>query len=364
MADLGNAAAGGALVGLASGAYMLGAGRIAGNSDHMKALVLGPREPTQMAFIVGMVLGGLAMGALRPDLFDRSARPAEYPSPLALAVASVSLILGGFATGLGTALGNGCTSGHGLCGLSRFSLRSLVATPTFLCAAVTAATLTADGPSRLPPSLLPIVAADAPTLRLALTAAVGCGGPLLALALLPHFGGARCADEPCSVGGTNAWRECALATLVGLTMSIGLTTGGMVRPSVVLGGLTPGTFDLTLWVLFVTALCVTFALYRVAQALGVKEAVVRAPPPPESTAKKGAKKPKPPVKSRDQLEVTKSLIVGEVLFGTGWGLTGFCPGPLLVAVAGAPQLSSALVCAAVAAGFAAARPVRSWRALV
>ena len=48
--------------------------------------------------------------------------------------------------------------------------------------------------------------------------------------------------------------------------------------------------------------------------------------------------------------VDRNLVFGEVLFGVGWGLTGFCPGPLLVGVAGSPQLTSVIVFAALGAG--------------
>ncbi len=74
-------------------------------------------------FISGMFLGGLILRVLRPDAFSGG-----LPTP------NWTLLVGGLLVGFGTVLGSGCTSGHGVCGTSRFSPRSLAATLTFILA--------------------------------------------------------------------------------------------------------------------------------------------------------------------------------------------------------------------------------------
>lgn len=116
-------ALGGALIGLAAAMIWLLQGRICGISGIFGRLLGTPGEQTNwtLSFVVGLLLGGAALYQFDPSTMamtiDRS--------PTALAVA-------GLLVGLGTAMGNGCTSGHGVCGLSRFSKRSLVSTCTFM----------------------------------------------------------------------------------------------------------------------------------------------------------------------------------------------------------------------------------------
>ncbi|MBT0670000.1 YeeE/YedE family protein [Novosphingobium profundi] len=115
--------AGGVLIGLAGAVMLLGAGRIAGISG-MAARVtgLGAGAPWSLAalFILGLPAGALIVAAALGGI------PARFPSSLAL------LALAGLVTGIGTRLGSGCTSGHGVCGLSRLSPRSILATLTFM----------------------------------------------------------------------------------------------------------------------------------------------------------------------------------------------------------------------------------------
>ena len=109
----------------------------------------------------------------------------------------------------------------------------------------------------------------------------------------------------------------------GSCFAVGLSIGGMVRPSVVTGALSPGKVDLTLWTLFVTALVVTFGCYRIAaHVLGVPEA--SAIPP------KNGSQPRPDAR----------LLAGASLFGLGWGTSGICPGPHIVSLAAAPATSA------------------------
>lgn len=114
---------GGLLIGLAAALMLIGAGRIAGVSGiAARAFGIGsgslPR-PAAFAFLIGLPLGALIVAG-----FTGAAAP-NFAGP-------VPLIVAGVIVGIGTRLGSGCTSGHGVCGMSRFSQRSLVATATFM----------------------------------------------------------------------------------------------------------------------------------------------------------------------------------------------------------------------------------------
>jgi hypothetical protein len=120
------ALAGGALIGLAASALLLLLGQVAGISGIMLG-VLRPTTaewPWRAAFVLGLFGGGLAWSVLDPSVFGR------IPRPLPL------VVVAGLIVGYGVTAGGGCTSGHGVCGLSRWSRRSLVATCTFMTTGV------------------------------------------------------------------------------------------------------------------------------------------------------------------------------------------------------------------------------------
>jgi uncharacterized membrane protein YedE/YeeE len=120
---------GGALIGAAAALALLVHGRIAGVSGILGRAIL--RDPGQ-TFRLGFLAGLVATGALLAEAWPRAYGASLHGTP-ALAVA-------GLLVGLGATLANGCTSGHGVCGLSRGSQRSLVAVATFmLTAAITVA---------------------------------------------------------------------------------------------------------------------------------------------------------------------------------------------------------------------------------
>ncbi len=117
---------GGLLIGLAGAVMLLGLGRIAGVSGiAARASGLGGDMPlgTAWAFLAGLPLGALLIAA------TTDWHPALFAS-------APMLIIAGLLVGFGTRLGGGCTSGHGVCGISRLSQRSLVATATFIPAGV------------------------------------------------------------------------------------------------------------------------------------------------------------------------------------------------------------------------------------
>jgi len=120
---VGPAIVGGLLIGLAVAGLWLFNGRAAGISGIFGGVLEleRPDLPWRGAFIGGLALGGLVLSRIEPRLFAWDA-----PHSSALVVAS------GLLVGFGTRLGGGCTSGHGLCGISRLSPRSVVATLVFM----------------------------------------------------------------------------------------------------------------------------------------------------------------------------------------------------------------------------------------
>ncbi len=122
-----SALAGGALIGLAASILLVVHGRIAGIAGILGETLRGRGHrgdgAYRIAFLLGMGAAGVALRVAYPPAFVES--PVKWP----LVVAA------GLLVGYGTRLGNGCTSGHGVCGLSRFSKRSLAATLTFMATA-------------------------------------------------------------------------------------------------------------------------------------------------------------------------------------------------------------------------------------
>lgn len=117
------ALAGGVLVGLSASALLLANGRIAGISGIAGGLLGGGDGDAgwRATFLLGLVAGGALLRVVDPGSFG--------PTP----AGSTGLVaLSGLLVGFGSRLGSGCTSGHGVCGLSRRSGRSLVATITFI----------------------------------------------------------------------------------------------------------------------------------------------------------------------------------------------------------------------------------------
>ena len=120
-------AIGGALIGLAAALLLALNGRIAGISGIVGGLL--PPRAGDMGWRL-LFVAGLALGALVVRVFTGE--------PLAASTGSSSfmLVLGGLLVGFGSRLGSGCTSGHGICGLARFSPRSMVAVATFMGSAM------------------------------------------------------------------------------------------------------------------------------------------------------------------------------------------------------------------------------------
>jgi uncharacterized membrane protein YedE/YeeE len=118
---------GGILVGLGAVLLMAGLGRIYGATGILSGLFFpGDRQEFtwRMALVAGMVLSPLLMLSVTGSMPE-----------ITVPVNPFMITAGGLIVGIGASLGSGCTSGHGVCGLSRFSIRSMIAVPTFMVTA-------------------------------------------------------------------------------------------------------------------------------------------------------------------------------------------------------------------------------------
>ena len=122
----GTALVGGLIIGLAAAVLVLGTGRIAGISGIVGGLLLRPRGDMdwRIAFLIGL-MGAPVVAALL-----------GHPVVPEIAAGWGEVLAAGFLVGIGTRYAGGCTSGHGVCGLSRGSVRSLVATLSFVTAGI------------------------------------------------------------------------------------------------------------------------------------------------------------------------------------------------------------------------------------
>jgi uncharacterized protein len=121
------ALAGGALIGVASLLVLVLDGRVLGLSGVMGGLIGRPDQDTswRLSLVAGLATGGLLLAWLAPATVD-----------VRLEASTGTLVLAGLCVGFGTRMGNGCTSGHGVCGIGRMSVRSLIATLTFITTGV------------------------------------------------------------------------------------------------------------------------------------------------------------------------------------------------------------------------------------
>jgi len=119
---------GGVMIGAAALLLMLTHGRVMGISGILGGLIV-PSDKSdvrwRVLFVIGVLAGPFAIMALTGAPVDRTPVASGFTLPIA-----------GFLVGLGTAIGAGCTSGHGICGLARLSIRSAVAVGMFMGAAI------------------------------------------------------------------------------------------------------------------------------------------------------------------------------------------------------------------------------------
>ena len=123
---------GGVILGLSAFWLLLSKGRIAGISGILGGLLESWNENStwRLSFLFGLLAGGFLLNTFAPQVLSG-------PDGRSM----ISVVIAGVLVGFGTRLGNGCTSGHGVCGITRFSPRSIVATLVFMATGVATVTL-------------------------------------------------------------------------------------------------------------------------------------------------------------------------------------------------------------------------------
>jgi hypothetical protein len=124
-----NALLGGVIIGISVSLMLLWNGRVTGISGIINGALSPVKGDTswRVLFLFGLILGGLTLNGLNPNFFSGNLHTETWTT-----------VVAGVLVGFGTILGSGCTSGHGVCGISRMSPRSLVATIVFISAGVIA----------------------------------------------------------------------------------------------------------------------------------------------------------------------------------------------------------------------------------
>eukprot|EP00933_Yihiella_yeosuensis_P009053 TRINITY_DN11483_c0_g1_i2.p1 TRINITY_DN11483_c0_g1~~TRINITY_DN11483_c0_g1_i2.p1 ORF type:complete len:399 (-),score=85.54 TRINITY_DN11483_c0_g1_i2:70-1266(-) len=290
---------GGLLVGLSAALAYLVDGKITGISG-----ILGPFLRAAFTrnfdsgcvwkglFLLGLIIGGCANLALNRD---HAFPNAQDFSPLRYAIA-------GLAVGAGTRAGRGCTSGHGICGLPRFSLRSWIAVPCFMAVAAATVAITRHGLKVDDAGPWEVAQLQWPPKWQFPLGSVIASGILSAASIF----------SPVKVQKYLTPLSC------GIIFGLGLGCSGMTSQAKVLDFLDfGGTWDPSLAFVMGCGLCVSFPVYFWSERGGQGK---------ERTPLAAEKFEKPPKYGN-----YGTLIFGATSFGLGWGLIGICPGP---AVAG------------------------------
>lgn len=302
-----NAIVGGLIVGTSSAAFMYLNGRITGLSGIARGMVGPDGEDWQYTYSFGLFSSGVLVKYLFPQLITASSTvPQSIPV----------IVTAGLLVGYGTRLGSGCTSGHGLCGLSRFSPRSLAAVLTFMASGAVTATIAHQ------PEVSALLTTPAPYVVDSFLKALIPTAAVLGLSAVYN-------NTAGKVKGKNT-RSClythASALGCSLLFGLGLIVGQMVDTKRVVGfldflnpvnGWDPSLAGVMGGGVLVTAL--TFPYLKHAE---VNTAVCKRPL--KSLINLGPQGP--------NINIDTKLIVGASLFGVGWGLLGICPGPGIVSL--------------------------------
>lgn len=287
---------GGLIIALAASLNLFFKGRITGISGILFGTITLNGFFWRINFILGLLISySYFYCFIKRDLFET---PEVFLESLSLAGFFVSGLLVGF----GTKLGNGCTSGHGVCGMPRLSIRSIVACCTFLTFGVGFATLKANYPFLSNPEFIEVtkdIESDAFHY-----AFFGILNFLMIFA-------------PIWIIFKKKYEliyDYVVSFSTGIIFGIGLILSGMVKRRKILNFLNVTSSDWDPSLLFVLCSAVGLNLITFNYLIRVKKTPLL------------AEKFELPSKTRIDFQ----LILGSAIFGIGWGIGGLCPGPLIV----------------------------------
>lgn len=306
--DIHHGALGGLILGLSSSVFLVLTGRITGLSGIAEGLVKFGGEDWNWTYMAGLTFSGVVLSKLKPDSFGSSS-----------ALAPALCITAGILTGFGTRMAAGCTSGHGLCGLSRRSPRSLAAVLSFMFSGAVTAYAARSGKLPVLPDI-PVPNMSSPLLF---------WGPTVGVLALGALSSKPSAKKNAS---SIAMHVACFASAV--AFGLGLGVSGMCSPDRVVGFLDFSNaslgWDPTLMSVLGAGCTVTFLTFHYFKA--AKTPVVLSSNPVvnlDDVLKMGTVK--------ENLVIDWNLVVGSLIFGAGWGLSGMCPGPAMVALGGSVE---------------------------
>lgn len=333
---------GGGLIGISAGTLLLLNGDILGASGIVSSATVSPwkaiTDPSQNWKLVFLSSFLLTSTIYFGPTFEA---PAAATLSSGRSISTLGNILAGVLVGFGTKLGNGCTSGHGICGLPRMSIRSLAAVMTFMATGVTTTILTSPtGPLANYTEFLQTNTSTSTDDRLVFGGSLVTFSVVGATLLSTFFMTRRKEGNGNASVKTSYIAKIGPAALSGIMFAAGLYNSGMIYASKVFGfmdvsAISSGNWDPTLALVMGGGLVTSWIAYQFVNLNGnacdVKVSR-RAPLDSPLALPEGSKFSVPTNTSIDF-----NLLAGAALFGTGWGVAGICPGPgMLLAGVGVP----------------------------
>lgn len=324
---------GGSLIGGSAGVLLVMNGDIMGCSGILSNTLINPLQALQnpknrwrYAYLASFALSiNIFVNYLAPKEFlsDDRSNDSDVPIPSALAYA-----LGGLFVGLGTKIGNGCTTGHGICGIARFSKRSLTATCTFTGMSMLTTYLTS--PLRTWSTLTTFLRNTGIPSMSPVGSGLFMAASVLAALVSPALAASnRSKDEK---EAANEDRKVLGAALSGTMFAAGLAISGMAKSSKVhdflcISGLGSGSFDPTLVAVMGSGIVASWLSYQAVDGWSLIAPPKKALTCPAALGEGGR------FAVPTNTTIDTQLLLGTSIFGLGWGLTGICPGPAIFAAA-------------------------------
>jgi uncharacterized membrane protein YedE/YeeE len=304
MSDYFLAMAGGLLISLATAFNLFIKGRITGLSGILFSVLSLDRESInwKLPFVLSFIFFGAFARFLMS--FDGQNQLFVAPVQMVAGLSCIGFLLGGLFVGLGTKLANGCTSGHGVCGLPRFAIRSWIAVPTFLITAIITANVR---------KLLNLFSENNQTGDIYLSNAIFASEYShwmimgVVLAVLIFFTLHKIQKK-----NHHAIENIAIGVFIGMIFSTGLILSGMINRYKIINFLVfDENWDPSMLVVLMTAVGLNLGLFN--YILSMDKPIL---------AKGWEFTPSSHIDWR--------LVTGSIFFGIGWGITGICPGPSIL----------------------------------